>query len=143
MRFIASSVSGLLDTLSERICNCKCKDCKSCVKYVDVKYNLLILNCLKCNKNHKKYLKENFVKRFAKAYKFCDGDITKNFCLMLRKFCLMLRKGVYPCKYMDSWERFNEISFPDKKELYSSLNIEGITGEDYEHAEKEYVKISN
>ena len=44
---------------------------------------------------------------------------------------------------MDSWERFNEISLPDKKELYSSLNIEGITGEDYEHAEKEYVKISN
>ena len=33
----------------------------------------------------------------------------------LNKFVLLLRKGVYPYEYMDSWERFNETSLPDKK----------------------------
>ena len=30
----------------------------------------------------------------------------------------MLRKGVYPYEYMDSWERFNEASLPDKKNFF-------------------------
>ena len=45
--------------------------------------------------------------RFSDTYGFCNGDINK--------FILLLRKGVYPSKYMDSWERFDETSFPDKK----------------------------
>ena len=28
---------------------------------------------------------------------------------------------------MDSWERFDETSLPDKKAFYSSLNMENIT----------------
>ena len=39
------------------------------------------------------------IEKFPSIYKFCDGD--------LNKFVLLLRKGVYPYKYMDSWERFN------------------------------------
>ena len=37
---------------------------------------------------------------------------------------------------MDSWEKFNETSLPDKKAFYSELNKEGITNEDYAHAQK-------
>ena len=37
---------------------------------------------------------------------------------------------------MDSWEKFNETSLPDKKAFYSELNKEGITDEDYAHAQK-------
>ena len=37
---------------------------------------------------------------------------------------------------MDSWERFNETSLPDKKAFYSELNLEDITDKDYEHAQK-------
>ena len=37
---------------------------------------------------------------------------------------------------MDSWERFNEESLPDKESFYSSLHSENITDEDYEHAQK-------
>ena len=45
----------------------------------------------------------------------------------------MLRKGIYPYKYMDSWERFNETSLPSKKEFYSNLNMEDIDETDYRH----------
>ena len=37
---------------------------------------------------------------------------------------------------MDSWERFNETKLPPKKELYSELNLEDITDDDYKHAHK-------
>ena len=44
--------------------------------------------------------------KFPSTYKFCNKD--------LNKFELLLRKGVYPYEHMDSWERFNETSLPDK-----------------------------
>ena len=44
---------------------------------------------------------------FPSIYKFCNKD--------LNKFELLLRKGVYPYEYMDSWERLNETSLPDKE----------------------------
>ena len=34
---------------------------------------------------------------------------------------------------MDSWEKFNEISLPSKKEFYSNLNMEDIDEIDYRH----------
>ena len=37
---------------------------------------------------------------------------------------------------MDSWERFNETSLPDKKAFYSELNLEDITDKDYTHSQK-------
>ena len=37
---------------------------------------------------------------------------------------------------MDSWEKFNETSLPDKNDFYSEINREGISDEDYAHAQK-------
>ena len=37
---------------------------------------------------------------------------------------------------MDSWERFNETTLPNKKAFYSKLFLEDITDEDYIHAQK-------
>ena len=37
---------------------------------------------------------------------------------------------------MDSWEKFNEASLPDKEPFYSNLNLESITDEDYVYAQK-------
>ena len=62
------------------------------------------------------------MKKFPSVYQFCNGDVNK--------FVLLLRKGVYPYEYMDSWERFNETSLPDKKAFRSELNLEDITDED-------------
>ena len=47
----------------------------------------------------------------------------------------MLRKGVYPYEDMDSWEKLNETSLPNKETFYSELNKEGITNEDYTHVQ--------
>ena len=49
---------------------------------------------------------------------------------------MLLRKGVYPYEYMDSWERFDETSLPDKKVFYSELNLEDFTDKDYAYAQR-------
>ena len=41
--------------------------------------------------------------------------------------------------YMDSWERFDATSLPNKRAFYSELYLENITGKDYAHAQK-YLK---
>ena len=61
----------------------------------------------------------------------------------LNKFILLLRKGVYPYEYMDSWERFNETSLPDKEAFYSGLNMEDITDVDYRHAKRVFKNLNN
>ena len=50
------------------------------------------------------------------------------------KFISLLRKDVYPYKYMDDSEKFNETSLPKKKRFLQSLMQ--IT-----HTQKEFVKI--
>ena len=37
---------------------------------------------------------------------------------------------------MDDWEKFNEISLPEKIFFYSHLNMEDITDADYKHAKR-------
>ena len=70
----------------------------------------------------------DLIEKFPRMYKFCNGD--------LNKFILFLRKGVYPYKYMDSWEKFNETSLPAKKYFYSELTLEDIADKNYKHAQK-------
>ena len=47
----------------------------------------------------------------------------------------MLRKGVYPYDYVDCMTKLDETSLPPKDAFYSKLTGEGITDEDYQHAE--------
>ena len=54
---------------------------------------------------------------------------------------LLLRKGVYPYEYMNSWEKINEVTLPDKKALHSELNLEYITNKDYVHAQKMFKEL--
>ena len=60
---------------------------------------------------------------------------------MLINLFLLIRKGAYLYEYMDSWERFDETSLPDKEAFYSSLNIEYITNVDHRHAKALITKI--
>ena len=46
----------------------------------------------------------------------------------------LIRKGIYPYKYMDSWNRFNETSLPSKDKFYGNLYMSGVGDKEYEHA---------
>ena len=112
-RFMSTSLSKLVDNLSEGLHNNKCLDCESCLDYIKTKNEKLILKCFNCKTYYEKDFNKELIKRFANTYKFCNGD--------LNKFILLLRKGVYPYEYMDNWERFDETSSPNKKSFYSNL----------------------
>jgi len=50
------------------------------------------------------------------------------------KKLLLTQKGVYPYDYMDSFEKFNEKTFPCLEECYNKLNDEALSEEDYSRA---------
>ena len=43
---------------------------------------------------------------------------------------------------MDSWERFNETSMPDKESFYSNGNMEDITDVDHRHAKRIFNQVA-
>ena len=99
-RFMLSSISKLVDNLSEGIHNYKCLDCNYCLDYVrTTKNEKLLLKRFNCNNYYKKKFNKDLIKNLKNMYSFCNND--------LNKFILLLRKDVYPYKYMDNWERFN------------------------------------
>ena len=88
--------------------------------------------------NVKRIIREfnkELIKRFANIYEFCNQDLNKSI--------LLLRKGVCPCEYLNSWQRFDETSLPDKEAFYSSLNMEDITDVDHRHAKRVFEKFNN
>ena len=124
-RFMATSLSKLVDNLTEDIHSDKYLDCKSDLRYMKVIDEALIFRCFNCKKNYKKEINKELIKRFASTYKFCNND--------LNKFLMLLRKGVYPYEYMDGWDKFNETSIPSKESFYSNLTMENISETDYIH----------
>ena len=95
--------------------------------FIGLENKKLNYKCKDCEKRSLRPISE-LIKKFPSVYQFCNGDTNK--------FVLLLRKGVYPYEYMDSWERFNETSLPDKKAFYSELYLEDITDKNYTHTQK-------
>ena len=91
---MSTSLSNLVNNLSEGVHSDKCTDCKSFLDYMTPKHEQLIFRCFECKKSYEKDFTQELIKRFANIYEFCNGDINK--------FILLLRKGVYRYKYMDS-----------------------------------------
>ena len=128
-----SKLSDLADNLSE--INKKEfkafmeKNIQSECDFIEFKNNRLTYRNYRCKKCRKRcFMSLNrLIKKVPSVYQFCNGD--------LNKFVLLLRKGVYPYECMDSWERFNEASLPDKKACYRELNLEDITDKDYAHGQ--------
>ena len=110
-RFMLTSLSSPVDNWSEiyKIESIGCEErrkIKSVCNFIGPKNNRLNYKCKECKKRWSK-LVNKLIKKFPNIYQFCNEDINK--------FVLLLRKGVYPYEYMNSWERFNEASLPDKK----------------------------
>ena len=81
-----------------------------------------------CNKNYQHEFDEKLKGLFFTTYKFSNRENNK--------FTLLLRKGVYPYEYIDDWEKFNEISLPEKEDFYSHLSMEDINDADSVHAKR-------
>ena len=102
---------------------------------MSVKDDQLTFRCFKCKMNYNKDCNKDLIKRFENTSEFCDRDNNK--------FILLLRKDVYPYEYMDSWEKFDETSLPDKEAFYSSLNMEDVTDVDHRHAKRVSKSLNN
>ena len=133
-RFMSSSLSKLVDNLSEGIHNNKCSDCKSNLDYIKTENEKSILECYNCKQLYRKKFNKELIKRFASTYEFYNNDFNK--------FVLLLRKDVYPYEYVDTWQKFSEISLPSKGDFYSNLNMEDISDIDYNNVFKRF-KLEN
>ena len=102
---------------------------------MSIKGNQLTFRCIECKKNYNKDFNKELITRFSTTYEFCNKDINK--------FILLLRRGVYLYEYMDSWERFDETSLPDKEAFYSSQNMDNITDIDYRHSKRVFKNLNN
>ena len=87
---MSTSLSALVDNLSEGIYNKKCTNCSSDLKYISRrKSGKSVFKCLKCKRKYfEKLDEEDLTKRFKNTYKFCNGDFNK--------IMLLLRKVIYP-----------------------------------------------
>ena len=121
-RFMATSLSKLVDNLTEGIHNGKCNKYKFNLCFVRAMNETLIFECVDCGKEYEKRFNKELLERFANTYEFCGND--------LNKFLIFLRKGVYPHEYMDGWDKFDEKALPSKGSFYSSLAMEDISETD-------------
>ena len=133
-RFRATSLSKLVDNLTDNIHNDKCIKCKSNLCFVRAINEKLIFKCIDCEKEYEKEFNKELIDRFANTYKFCDND--------LDKFIMLLRKGVYPYEYIDEWDKLNEKVLPGKDSFYSNLTLENISEIDYAHANNVFKKFN-
>ena len=133
-RFMATSLSKLVDNLTDNIHNDKCIKCKSNLCFVRAINEKLIFKCIDCEKVYEKEFHNELIERFANTYKFCDND--------LDKFIMLLRRGVYPYEYIDEWNKFNEKILPGKDSFYSNLTLANISETDYAHANNIFKKFN-
>ena len=94
-----------------------------------------LFTCFHCNKWFKKEFNNDLINKFKNTYEFCNKDMSK--------FILLLREGVYPYEYMDSWERLDETSLPNKEAFFSSINMKDMTEADHRHAKRAFKKLNN
>ena len=127
-RFMASSLSNLVDNLTEGNHKITCKDSDCLLEYKSIKDDFIKYKCLSCNKDYSNKIDEELKKQFKNPFKFCNNDINN--------FILLLRKGVYPYEHVGELENFNEILSPEKDDFYSNLNMESITDSDYNHTKR-------
>ena len=131
---MATSLSKLVDNLTDNIHNDKRIKCKSNLCFVRAMNKKLIFKCIDCEKEYEKEFNKELLERFANTYKFCDN--------YLNKFIMLLGKGVYPFEYIDEWDKFNEKITPSKESFYSNLTLENISETDYAHANNVFKKFN-
>ena len=93
-------------------------------KNLEITYKIEFIDCFRFISLSLSKLVDNFSKGI---YNIKCADCKSN-------FDYIKTKGVYPYEYMDTWEKFSEISLPSKEDFYNNLNMENISDIDYRHA---------
>ena len=114
-RFMATSLSNLVDSLTKGMHKIKYQNCDCLLEYESVNDNLIKYKCFSCNKNYSNKADEKLNKGFRNTFKFSYNAINK--------LILLFRKGV---EYTEEWEKFNETTLPEKEEFYNNLNVEAF-----------------
>ena len=120
---MATSLSKLVDNLTDNIHNDKCIKCKSNLCFVRAINEKLIFKCIDYEKEYEKEFNKELIERFGNTYTFCDI-------------------GVYPYEYIDGWDKFNEKVLLGKDSFYSNLTLENISEIDYAHANNVFKKFN-
>ena len=108
-------LSSLVNNLTERIHEIKCKYGHNDNKCETLKIKQKDFDCFLENKNFKDDLIEYKCLYWNKKEIFCNTCKFSNHNIY--KFILLLRKGVYPYGYMDDLKKFNDSSFPEKEDF--------------------------
>ena len=104
-RFLARSLSNLVNNLSEGIHKIKCKfghddkKCETCrikykycdsfLEYINFKDDLIKYKCLFCNNNYQQNFDEKLKEWYFNTYKFSNHDDNKFILLLQKVFILM------------------------------------------------------
>ena len=95
-------------------------------KEINVKLELGHIGSLRCMASSLDKLSSNLkIDQFVNLKKYDSGN----------HLSLLLSKGVYTYDYVDCMKKLDETSLPQKEAFYSKLTREGITDEDYQHAQ--------
>ena len=94
-RFMSTSLSKLVDSLTDGVHNDKCVNCKSNLCFVRTINETLLFQRVDCKKEYEKKFNKVLLERFSNTYEFCGNDKDK--------FLILLRKGVYEYMDMNIW----------------------------------------
>ena len=94
-------------------------------KIIEIKRDIRFIDSFRFMSSSLASLTDN-LDEFPILSKYCKG----------RKLELLRKKGVYPYEYMDRLEKLNDKTLPPIDKFYSKLNDEGISQEDYDHAQR-------
>ncbi|KAG8237543.1 hypothetical protein J437_LFUL017210 [Ladona fulva] len=101
-----------------------------------------------------KYISPNFSIRFIDTFRFMSSSLSQLAQNLPKekfeqaanifgdKLDLVTRKGIFPYKYIDSWEKLNEDSLPSKEKFFSHLTPETVSDDDYNFANNIWKEFS-
>ena len=69
---MSSSLSSLIDNLSDGFHGNKCIYCKSSLDYMITRDDQLIFRCFECKNNYQNNFNKDLINRFVNTYEFCD-----------------------------------------------------------------------
>ena len=83
---MSTSLSNLVDSLSDGVYDNKCKGRSSTLDFMKFEDNKLTFRCLECKWNYNKDFNAELIERFSNIYEFYNKDINIFMLLLNRLF---------------------------------------------------------